>query len=797
MYVLQFPSTPARHGAMLLLGLCALGSLKADPGQQDDGSAAADPTALQQLNAVLISSPRSTRSATMLAGSELQRTLPGTNPLKALQVLPGVLFTSSDPWGNNEQNASLFVHGFNAQQLGYTLDGIPLGDQQYGNYNGLSPQRAIISENLSSATLASGAADLPTASTSNLGGAITLLSSAPAARSGLRLQQTLGSHHAQRSFVRYDSGALAAGGTAFYLALARQRQQAWDFDGRQGGHQFNAKLTHSAGASRWTLFYNYADKIEPNEDPVFVGSPAGQGLVLPYTRPYLYPDFKAALAYLDANGNTPAAQGNNYSNYYSAAQRRDHLSYLKLDTDFDTTLHASHQIYLHRNEGAGLVAGPITAAGLPQLFGLYFPGQNLKQVFGGSGYATRTTEFEIKRAGLLSRLDWTLGQHDISAGLWLELFRNSAIRRWYGLDINAPSSPYQRPSQPLITQYDIEINAKVLQAYIQDQWQISPNLLLQAGVKSSNQHTRGWVPVQPLPGSTLGVSSLPEGRLKSSLGLLPQAGLLWQLSRRDELFVNLQKNGRQFVASGGGGTSPWVMGSQAAFESFKGKVAPETAWTYELGLRSKRTLSLGPLSGMESQLSVYRVDFSNRLLSVSPTPDIAAIVGGAPIIRNVGGVSTFGVDLSGKFQFGPSVSLFQALSYNRSTYDSNYSSGTATVPTAGKQVPGMPKLMSKSILSLRLDRLAASLSAEYTGKRYATYTNDLFVGSKLLLGVQASCQLGAALLPLHDAQLSLQISNLADARGTSTLGIGAVAGSYTTFPIAPRQFFLTLSAALP
>lgn len=74
-----------------------------------------------------------TRSAVAMTKSDMQKILPGINPLKALQTLPGVSFQTADPWGNNEQNLSLFVHGFNGQQLGYTLDGVPLGDQQYGN----------------------------------------------------------------------------------------------------------------------------------------------------------------------------------------------------------------------------------------------------------------------------------------------------------------------------------------------------------------------------------------------------------------------------------------------------------------------------------------------------------------------------------------------------------------------------------------------------------------------------------------------------------------------------------------
>lgn len=87
----------------------------------------------------VIATARRTRSEQSVGHTQLQRILPGVSPLKALQILPGVVFNNADPWGNNEQNSSLFIHGFNQNQLGYTLDGIPLGDQAYGNYNGLSP----------------------------------------------------------------------------------------------------------------------------------------------------------------------------------------------------------------------------------------------------------------------------------------------------------------------------------------------------------------------------------------------------------------------------------------------------------------------------------------------------------------------------------------------------------------------------------------------------------------------------------------------------------------------------------
>src|SRR5215813_12793778 len=129
---------------------------------------------------VIVSSDRqATNSAVTINNVQAQKILPGISPLKAIQSLPGVLYMTADPWGNNEQNESLVVHGFTTQQLGYTMDGVPLGDQQYGNYNGLSPSRAVTSENVKSVRLESGAGSLGVASTSNLGGVIQTFSSDP------------------------------------------------------------------------------------------------------------------------------------------------------------------------------------------------------------------------------------------------------------------------------------------------------------------------------------------------------------------------------------------------------------------------------------------------------------------------------------------------------------------------------------------------------------------------------------------------------------------------------------------
>ena len=785
--------------SLIALAAAALCSSPACAAPAEDAPVAnAAPVAVQDTTptgavATVQISTRKTRSSVAMSGSEIQKVLPGVNPIKALETLPGVSFQTADPWGNNEQNLSLFVHGFNGQQLGYTMDGVPLGDQQYGNYNGLAPQRAVTSENVRSVVLSTGAGDLGTPSTSNLGGAIDTYSSDPLQNRNINLQQTLGSHATTRTFIRVDSGDFG-GGNSFYLSGLHHEARAWDFNGRQTDDQANAKFIHEGEAGKLTLYADWSDKTEPNED----SSLHQAGLASPYTRPFLYPDFGAALAYLDKNGAPPASVGANFRNYYSDAQRTDKLAYAKYEAWLNSDVTWTNQYYFHHNDGVGVVAGPINQAGLPGLFKVYFPNQDLKTIFGNSGYATRTTEYEINRQGWLSTLRWDLGAHRVEAGLWFEHNKSDAYRRWYAFDVNHPGTPYERPSNPLITQYGSNIDNKVVQLHLQDEWKLRPDFTLQGGFKSSLQFAEGSFPVNELPAAIGGGSKgLPEGRIDTRKWFLPQAGARWDLSSSDQLFANVQKNLRQFVTYGAGGNSPWSLASQPAFDYFKATAKPETSATYELGLRDSSKLQAGPLTAFDGQFEVYHVDFHDRQLSISSNPIITSFAGGTTILSNVGDVKTDGVDLAGTFHFGRAFSFYDAVSYNRSTYQDSYTSGTTLVPTAGKTVPNTPEWMNKFIATAKLGGaldVEAQLSGDYVGKRYATYTNDLDIPGYFLMGLSVS---GRVPLPggfLKNLRWSLNLTNLLNRQGPLQPVVGQPSGSYATYPIPPRMGFLTLKA---
>ena len=602
---------PNRFALRASLSLTAISAaLIAAPGRAQEARAA-DPNAAGTNTETIIVTAKATRSATAIPQAEMQKILPGVSPLKAIETLPGVFYVTADPWGNNEQNAQIFIHGFNFQQLGYTMDGVPLGDQNYGNYNGLSPQRAVISENVGRVVVTTGAGDLGTPSTSNLGGTIETFSARPAQRFGVQIDQTLGSYGTSRTYARVDTGAFGPGGeTSAAISAARQRARAWDFAGIQGGWQANAKLVHNTSEGKLTLFFDYSDKAEPNEDATTIFKPSAGGtataaqLFTPYTRPYFYPDFSGIRAYDDAFGNTPAGSGSNYRNYYSDAQRTDYLGYARYDARLSSRVTWSNTFYAHHDSGVGVVAGPLGQSITviqAYLDPNYATDTHLKTnannsaalvaSTGGSGLVTRTTEYRIDREGAISNLDLDLGAHKIEFGGWFE--RNSATqwRRWYAVPVNNPdiNTPYIRPlnvENPLFTQYQGEARVDELQLHVQDIWKATDRLAIEAGIKTSAQWANGYYPVQPLAGSLSGLTGgLPSGRINTLRWFLPAIGSTYDLNGHEQLYFNVQKNLRQYMTyQGGGSLSPWFTGSQTAFEAFAQQGRPETSLSYEAGL---------------------------------------------------------------------------------------------------------------------------------------------------------------------------------------------------------------------
>ena len=422
-------------------------------------------------------------------------------------------------------------------------------------------------------------------------------------------------------------------------------------------------------SGKFTFYADWNSKVEPNEDSVSVGNQqtaAGAGFI-PYTRPFLYPNLAAAIANVNTNpaqpGTPPVSQGNNFSNYHSAAQREDALTYAQYDWNVIPGLTWSNQLYYHHATGRGVVAGPVNNAGLPALFAAYFPQlvvggstsstgslTNLVNLFGGLGYEARTTEYRINRFGERSTLNWNLGDHEIEFGAWYERNASRTGRRWYPFSAaNNDLTPYDVPRNPLFTQYDVSLRTDDLQFHLQDQWHVTSALTVQAGFKTSLQTAGNHVITNQVNLPTAAVPVVfPTGTISTNGWFLPQVGAIWEATDHEQIFMNVQENYRQTIPYAAGsnfyGSSPFSLGTQSAFDTFKTTVHPERSWTYELGIRTQHDdLDWGLLTGIDGQANYYHVDFHNRLFNVAPfnlfNPPPSILV-------NVGSVTTDGVDVA-------------------------------------------------------------------------------------------------------------------------------------------------------
>lgn len=712
------------------------------------------------------------RQVSDISQEQIRLLPPGSSPFRAIEKLPGVNFQSADPFGAYEWSTRITLRGFSQNQLGFTLDGIPLGDMSYGNTNGLHISRAIISDNIASTRVSQGAGALATASTSNLGGTMEFTSRNPAETFGIAANASYGSEDSHRLFLRLDTGDLGR----FRLSLSYAYLDAvkWKGDGNQRHHQANAKIVMDLVDSVTVSgFLNYSDRRENDYQDLSLEMIRRLG----YRWDNLAPDWQRAVlvAHVARNrgdvGGPPTnpAAGTIYpapiasvdDAYFDAAGlRRDWLAGLRIDADVLPGLTLSVSPYYHDNKGQGIWFTPYVATP------------------GGAPISVRTTEYDIQRYGLLLDAGLELGNHDIQFGLWAENNDFVQGRRFYGLAAgdrpSRRSLSFQR--DPFFTQWRFGFNTGTVQVYVQDRWQLSEDVSLIFGFKGNRVANRSS---RQLPGS-----SPAEGRISSADWFLPQAGLVWQTGEA-ELFANYTENRRAFT-SAATGVSPFAT-TQAGFDAIRSSLKPETSRTVEAGVR----LGTGNVRGV---LAAYHVDFANRLLGITTG---AGIIGNPVVLQNVGSVRSIGAEMGLLFRPLPDMSLLASYSYNDSTYrdDVVNSAGTVLARIRGKRVADTPQHMVKA--DLAWDPKSGPfgrIGATYMSKRFFTYTNDQSVGARTLVDATIGWRFGSEGWA-RGLALQGSVTNLFDRKYVATIGsngFGNSGDNQTLLAGAPRQWFITL-----
>jgi iron complex outermembrane receptor protein len=753
-------------------------------------------TKITNTETIVVSASGEFRDEQQLAAPVLLEEAPGTSPIKSLEQLPSVNFQAADPYGSYEWAVRISVRGFNQNQLGFTLDDIPLGDMSYGNWNGLHISRAITDENIGHITLSQGTGALETASTSNLGGTIQFYSADPSDKRAFTVNQSIGSFSAYRTFARYESGLLA-GNTKFYLTGAYQLSDKWRGHGQIGQNywQLNGKLVHFVGNNGvLSIFADVSDRREvdyQDDNKIWV-----EKLGYNWDNYGNWAQSIQAAWACDGVGSYPAPVNGLAANedpcdagyYGGSGLRKDTIGGVSYKQALNDKLTFKATAYGHHDDGRGLWFTPY----LPTYENIYAP--STATIL--SPISLRTSEYGINRAGILASLAYETGRNKVEGGIWFEGERWNLARRFYATSETDPlHSLYSFPSNPFYTQWEYVFNSELYDIHLQDVFKVNSKISLSAGFKSEETTTDGELSNTFKSSPVFVPNEYAQGKLTSGKPFLPQFGINVKLDKNNEIFGDGAYNVRSYVPGGYGySTSPWGT-TQAGFAVLQTTLKPETSWTEEGGYR---------LSTHHAavQASVFHVNFFDRLLALQQGPGIA---GGASLLTNAGNVTTNGVDAAVTVPLGGQFSLYNGGTWSKSSYDSNvvfYDPATkanSSYATQGKITVDTPEYLYKGSLDWHKSGGFAHLGGDYMGYRFFTYTNDGRVGGRFLADIGAGYkrdELGA----FKELKLQFNVYNLLNRGYYASVGTNGFVASdpqsvanNTLQPGAPHTVVGTLS----
>jgi iron complex outermembrane receptor protein len=219
----------------------------------------------------------------------------GQTVFDTLNLVPGLNFTNSDPYGNSGGN--IRMHGMDGNRISFTWDGMPLNDT--GNYATYTHQ-VVDTEIIDRASVNQGTTDVDSPTASSTGGVINIRTAKPAENWGVLADTALGSFNYRRAFFRVDSGEFGPWGTRAFATYSYTMYDKFKGPGNLQKNQINADIYQGMGDLGWI---NLAAHFNRNRNDQYNGVS-----FLPVQASTLYPSVDAMYAVsapnvaLDANG---------------------------------------------------------------------------------------------------------------------------------------------------------------------------------------------------------------------------------------------------------------------------------------------------------------------------------------------------------------------------------------------------------------------------------------------------------------------------------------------------------------
>ncbi|MEJ1964132.1 MAG: TonB-dependent receptor [Gammaproteobacteria bacterium] len=689
----------------------------------------------------------------------------GITGLKMLESLPGFNVQANDALGMYEFGNSVSVRAFNFQQIGFLLDDIPMGrSDQFG---GSPIYRYVDNENLAIVQASAGAGDVSLPSYSSLGPIVSYITARPADTFGVRLSQTFGSDALRRTFARVETGE--HDGFSAYLSGSRIRGDLWRGPGTISRDHVEGKARYRFGESELTLqavSNDYFDYDSPSiTQSQYLGT--ANDLFGRSGREFSYLDNIPALPQ-----TTPGVPFSNtaYNQFYKQAinSRKDKLYGLSFDTPFTSALSFKSTVYYEDKDGYGVS---------PEAYATSLASYNNERNIIPGLTAPRGLQYGLStvggvRKGVTASSAYELGVNTFALGVWAEKDDYHRTQARYN-QLNGDPSTIPLFDEPVHLQRDFVSTRDTLQLFVKDTISlVNDRLKIDLGARSTSIDYK--ISGYRNPGDYI-AQRQPVIRDKWSDNFLPQAGVVFNLNNREQIFASYSENlalprGADDVFSA---ASPAVPGPEA-----------ERAKNAEIGVRSNRAT-------FNASFAIYATRFENRLQS------FASVVPGSTttetFYQNVGGVKSYGAELSGQWKpevLGGKVYFNTNLAHNTAEFEDSYSN----LAIKGNTLPDFPEWLAQA--GVTFEPFAATVlnvSARYIGNRQSNFTNTESVGGYAIVNAYLDIGDGFSAGPFKALKARLNVDNVFDRDYLGT--ITTTTNTPATFrPGPPRTVQVTVSA---
>ena len=685
------------------------------------------------------------KARSTITAEELLKQRPTSNPYDALELLPAVNSYNYD--GTGLFGGGLTLRGFNSDQIGATINGVPVNDS--GNF-AIYPQEYVDQENTCSQFVTQGSTDVDSPQIGATGGNFGIVTCDPAKIAGLRFMQTLGGLSLKKTYLRYDTGLFARNTSRLFISVSHAGVQKWKGPGEAKrdhvdiGFRSDFDRFNSLSAS---LLYNRANNH--NYASFSLADLAKYGYNYDYSRTFVG-HVTPTKGKADNDVNSAFSDSyyqlskNPFENVIASA-------ILKLRLAEETRLKITPYYWYGYGTGGNqqkLVAensflNPATGKNTATV-DLNGDGDTLDKVIVASSNITRTN-----RPGINAAVSHQMNQHAFLFGFWAERAIHEQFAPMVKVDAYGNSTDdwlhngrVVRPDGSEYQSRDWKTISMAYQLFAQDTITLlNDKLDVNVGVRVPTMKREFTNRASEDAGIAYQIN-------RNYSEILPQLGARYQLNSENQIFASLARNMKappNFVFS----RLPVVNG-QAVLAN---DVQAETSYNLDLGLRHQsKTLT--------AQASLFVVDFSDRQATAyNPITDTRSLT-------NVGKVRTTGFEVEMGNRPINGWSFYGSLGYANSEMKDDLTflvttptRAVVSLPIAGKQMPLTPKWKTGLSISYEQANWYTRIKAKYTGAQQATMMNDEEVPSYTLVGLDAGYQFGASGM-FKKINLRMSISNL-------------------------------------